>query len=208
MTILNKIFILFLITFFAVITNPVNVEANNYTQQNGDVYKISTAHLSVTPVDIDNFARVDDYFYRGSQPDSYDIKTLSSLGIKTIINLRKPTLLSRLDFIRQKYTARVFGVNYVNIPMSPRNPPTQQQIDYFLKIVNNPDNLPVYIHCAQGKDRTGIMTALYRVNKYGWGFDRTYKEMKNKGYHSFIFPRQKEFLSEYIQLLRKDISAN
>ncbi|OGI04292.1 MAG: hypothetical protein A2104_06650 [Candidatus Melainabacteria bacterium GWF2_32_7] len=204
--ILRKIFSAFLIAIFISISQ-INAELLANTNNDG-IYKISTAYLGVTPVDIDNFARVDDYFYRGSQPDNYDIKALSSLGIKTIINLRKPTLLNRLDILRQKIIASSFSVNYINIPMSPRKPPTKQQIDYFLKLVNNPDNLPVYVHCAQGKDRTGIMTAIYRVNKYGWGFDQTYREMKYRGYHSFIFPSQKDFLAEYIKSLYKDISSN
>ena len=149
---------------------------------------------SVNIINIDNFAKVDNYYYRGAQPGLDDYFSLAYLGVKTIINLRE-NYGSGLE--KQKFLANSLGMNYINIPMNPAVPPDNKQISYFFNIISNQNNLPVYVHCAQGRDRTGIMTALYRVNKYGWNFDQAYIEMKQRGYHSIIFPRQKKFLAEY-----------
>lgn len=91
----------------------------------------------------------------------------------------------------------MLGMKYVNIPMNPFSPPTEKQIGLFFSITDNPNNLPVFVFCAQGKDRTGIMTALYRIKKYNWSFEQAYGEMKKDGYHSLIFPEQKKFLAKY-----------
>ena len=33
----------------------------------------------------------------------------------------------------------------------------------FLKIASNTNNLPVFVHCQRGADRTGMMCAMYRI---------------------------------------------
>lgn len=194
--VIKKFFGQILTALFLIVISPLYINAN--VTNHADIYKISPSHISITPVDINNFFRIDDNFYRGSQPDNYDTKVLDSLGIKTIINLRKPGFIGGFGLIKQRILAKSLGINYVNIPMSPGIPPTNEQIAYFFQVINNPENLPVYVHCAQGKDRTGIMTALYRIKKYNWTFKQAYTEMKTRGYHSFIFPKQKEFLIKYI----------
>ncbi|MDD3013917.1 MAG: tyrosine-protein phosphatase [Candidatus Gastranaerophilales bacterium] len=141
-----------------------------------------------------NFHKVDNNYYRGGQPDENDYQSYALLGIKTIINLRNA---DKDDVIKQEKIAKRFGLNYISIPMKASQPPTNEQIAFFFKVFDKPENLPVYVHCWQGKDRTGIMTALYRVRDYGWDFTQAYSEMMQRGYHSFIYPKQKEFLQNY-----------
>ena len=150
-----------------------------------------------TVVDIKNFAKIDDNFYRGAQPDKTQITALSKLGVKTIINLRYPFNFNKDGLYNQKVLAHNLGINYVNIPMIQTTPPTQSQINLFFSIIEDPDKLPVYVHCKAGQDRTGVMTALYRVTKYGWTYNQAYSEMKSFGYHSILFPEQKNFLKNY-----------
>jgi uncharacterized protein (TIGR01244 family) len=145
-------------------------------------------------IDTYNFHKVDNKYYRGGQPDNDDYQAFAVLGVKTIINLRNA---EKEDITKHEQIAKRFGMNYVSIPMKASQPPTYEQIAYFFKLLDNPRNLPVYVHCWQGKDRTGIMTALYRVRNYGWDFDQAYTEMKEKGYHSLIYPKQREFLYNF-----------
>jgi len=147
-------------------------------------------------IDSHNFHKVDNNFYRGSQPDKKDFQNLAVLGIKTIINLRNE---DKDDISKQENIARKFGISYINIPMKASQPPTDNQIAYFFKLLDNPQNLPVYVHCLQGKDRTGIMTALYRIRDYGWNFEQAFSEMKQKGHHDRIFPKHREFLHNFTQ---------
>ena len=155
----------------------------------------------INVINIDNFSKVDDDYYRGAQPTFNDLVSLSMLGIKTIINLRDFHSINDSELQKQKYAAQLLGINLINIPMRPDIPPNTKQISLFFSIINNQNNLPVFVHCAQGKDRTGIMTALYRINKYGWNFEQAYSEMRKKGYHHVLYPRQKSFLAQYTKQL-------
>src|SRR6188508_3777355 len=48
----------------------------------------ATAQLAVrAPIRIDNFAKVNDGYYRGAQPAGSDYAALARLGVKTVINL-------------------------------------------------------------------------------------------------------------------------
>jgi protein tyrosine/serine phosphatase len=87
--------------------------------------------------------------------------------------------------MKEKAWAQSAGLKYFNIPLSTSRPATAQQTEYFLKLVNNPANWPVYVHCAAGRHRTGAMTAIYRITQDSWTADLAYKEMKKYGYYSF-----------------------
>ena len=43
-------------------------------------------------------------------------------------------------------------------------------------------DLRIYFHCAHGKDRTGTMAALYRIEVDGWTADQATQEMQAFGY--------------------------
>lgn len=49
------------------------------------------------------------------------------------------------------------------IPMTTHERPTRAVIEQFLRIVDDPENQPVYVHCVGGRHRTGVMTAVYRM---------------------------------------------
>ncbi|MEW5819666.1 MAG: tyrosine-protein phosphatase [Cyanobacteriota bacterium] len=141
-----------------------------------------------------NFHKVDENYYRGANPPLEDYEKLGKLGIKSIIDLRH---MNNKKFTKLKTIANQYGIKYYSIQMSPFTPPTKEQIKEFFDIVNNPDGQPVYVHCTYGKDRTGIMSALYRVNNYQWEYDQAYQEMISDGYHVHLYGNQKKFLYEY-----------
>ena len=68
----------------------------------------------------------------------------------------------------------------------------------FLQLVNDPANQPVYVHCAGGRHRTGVMTAVYRMTSDGWTADRAFKEMKDYKFGAdFLHPEFKKFVYGY-----------
>jgi protein tyrosine/serine phosphatase len=109
-------------------------------------------------VDIENFGKVNDHFYRGAQPKGRNYEQLAALGIKTIVDLREDAK----DDARSA-TERA-GMRYINLPMKEKSYPQA--------------NWPVFVHCAGGRHRTGVMTAVYRMAVDGWGVDQAYQEMK------------------------------
>ena len=138
---------------------------------------------------IGNFGRVNDNYFRGAQPGARDYADLAALGVKTVIDLQ--------DYGDNAEPAMVesAGMKYVRIGMSTRVNPTQQQLEQFLQIVNDPASQPVYVHCAGGRHRTGVMTAVYRMTKDNWTGDQAFKEMKKYNFGAdFLHPEFKSFV--------------
>ena len=69
-------------------------------------------------------------------------------------------------------------------------------VNAIIDIMKNPDNQPVYIHCRQGQDRTGIIVAAYRMKVDGWSFKNAEAEMQSFGFND-IWVELKEFIREY-----------
>ena len=133
---------------------------------------------------IHNFGKVNDNYYRGSQPRAAQLAELKRLGVKTVIDLRKDSEGGAPERARRE------GLQYFNIPLTTKRPATEEQTEYFLRLVSDPANWPVYVHCKGGRHRTGQMTALYRITKDGWTAEESYREMKRYDFEdSFFYPR-------------------
>jgi protein tyrosine/serine phosphatase len=155
-------------------------------------------------ITIKNFAKVDNFYYRAGQPKDSEFQQIASLGVKTVINLRYPFNFNKEGMLKQKAIANSLGMNFINIPMLPTKPPSDEQINCYFNILRNPANLPVLVYDMQGKDRMGLMAALYRVKFYHWTYNQAYSEMRAYGYHRVIYPRLKHFLRDYAKLQGND----
>ena len=148
-----------------VLASPVAARISD-SQSSVDVVQTST-------VRIDNFGLVNPNYYRGGQPKDQDYADLAALGVKTLINLTSDDAQTN-----EKSLTERAGMRYFQIPMTTHRPPTPAQLTEFLKLVRDPVNQPVFVHCVGGRHRTGVMTAVYRMTQDGWAADRAFKEMK------------------------------
>jgi tyrosine-protein phosphatase SIW14 len=147
----------------------------------------------ISTIRIDNFGRIDPTYYRGGQPRGGDYKDLASLGVKTVINLTSDD-----SDAREKAMVEGVGMHYVQIAMTTHEPPTAAQLAEFLKVVTEPANQPVFVHCVGGRHRTGVMTAAYRMSHDGWSSDRAFAEMKQYKFGAdFLHAEFKEFVYGY-----------
>jgi len=137
-----------------------------------------TARTSGFAVDVNNFGKVTEFYYRGAQPKGAEYSQLAAIGVKTIIDLRDDPK----DYART--LAEQAGMNYVNLPMSDKDYPLPDAASKFLTVVNNKENWPVYVHCAGGRHRTGAMTAVFRMTIQGWDINRAYEEMKDYDFYT------------------------
>jgi protein tyrosine phosphatase (PTP) superfamily phosphohydrolase (DUF442 family) len=117
------------------------------------------AVLAAPRVGIDNFGQVNANYFRGAQPAAADYPSLAALGVKTIINLTSEDA----DPLEESMVTR-HGMAYLQIPMTTRVGPTEEQLARFLDVVNDPASQPVYVHCVGGRHRTGVMTAVFRID--------------------------------------------
>jgi protein tyrosine/serine phosphatase len=152
---------------------------------------------SVEVADVKNFGKVNDHIYRGGQPDEDEYKKLAAIGIKTIIDLREHP---------EGYARRLAenaGMQYINIGLNDKRPPTEAESNRFLQLVNDENNWPVYVHCAGGRHRTGVLLAVYRMEVDGWDARRAYEEMKDyKFYSRFGHGDLKDYVFEYYDKMR------
>jgi uncharacterized protein (TIGR01244 family) len=156
--------------------------------------KASASAVDISAVRIDNFGRVDPHYYRGAQPQGRDYAALAGLGVKTVINLTSDDAVAG-----EQAMVEGAGMKYVQIPMTTRTEPTSAQLAEFLKIVNDPAQQPVYVHCVGGRHRTGVMTAVYRMSGDArLTSDQAFVEMKQFKFGAdFLHPEFKRFVYGY-----------
>ncbi len=152
----------------------------------------ASARTVASRVSIDNFGQINAGYFRGSQPDGRDFADLAAFGIKTVIDLQADGDPSEGGRVQAA------GMTFHRIPMTTHVAPTPAQLTEFLTLVNDPASQPVYVHCAGGKHRTGVMTAVYRMTHDGWNADRAFKEMKQYKFGlDLLHPEFKTFVYAY-----------
>jgi tyrosine-protein phosphatase SIW14 len=129
-------------------------------------------------IQIENFGKVNDNYYRGAQPEDGDYADLAALGIRTVIDLTR-------DVPEEQGLVERAGMKFYRIPMTTSQRPSETAITTFLDLVNDPANQPVYVHCQGGRHRTGVMTAVYRMTDDGWTAAHAYAEMKQFNFEGF-----------------------
>ena len=95
------------------------------------------------------------------------------------------------------------GVRYVWMPpdlISPSAVPAQrpETIDAFLKLMDDPANHPVLIHCRAGLHRTGCLVAVYRMEYDGWTRGEALQEMIDNGFGRFAATSANEYIVQYV----------
>lgn len=115
-----------------------------------------------------NFYQVSDTLYRGGRLSRRGAAQLRCFGINTVVSLR-------IVGGDERYVERL-GLNYIHIPFKAWRPDEDQVVE-FLRIATNPACQPVYVYCNHGADRTGMMSAAYRVIVQGWTKAEALQEM-------------------------------
>jgi protein tyrosine/serine phosphatase len=153
-------------------------------------------------VKIKNFGQMDERFFRGGRPGEEDYAALAALGVKTIIDL---TDNSRAE--EQPAVERA-GLRYINIPMVDKSYPGMDQINAFLKVVDDPATGKFYVHCAGGRHRTGVMGAVYRFKYDNWNLDQVLAEMDQFEFGSgYGHGKQRDFVKDYWKQLQTNTVA-
>jgi len=120
-----------------------------------------------------NLFRVSTDLYRGGQPTAEGFRKLAELGVKTVVNLRAfhsdEEILRGLRLVHERIRFATWH-------------PEKEDVVAFLRIVRDPERVPVLVHCRLGADRTGMMVAVYRVCVEGWSNREAIEEMKQGGF--------------------------
>ena len=130
----------------------------------------SSIHLDGVPA----FAQVSEHLYRGGQPLAAGFAELKGMGVKTVVSLRV------LGSDRHRLSGT--GLRYLQLRVNPLHP-EEEDVVAFLQVACDPRNQPVFVHCRQGVDRTGMMVAAYRMVVEGWPREKAMAEMRSMGFN-------------------------
>ena len=115
---------------------------------------------------VQNFGFISADVWRGAQPSRQGLKTLAAMGVKTVIDLRYENESADIPP----------GVRYVHLPASAWHADLLDTVAVLAAIKTSPK--PVFVHCMEGRDRTGLAIAAYRLSQ-GMSRDDALTEMYN-----------------------------
>ena len=164
----------------------MNINHNFETITEGKVYKSGV----IPPDQIESYV------------NKYKIKSIVDLRFPgTGDDVNNPENTSEL-IAEKNAVAKISGVNYFNNGSD--QVPTKDNLKVFYKIMDNPANYPVLIHCYHGVGRAELYSAVYRIEYENWDTEeaRTSTRFLTK-WSSFDIGKPKgDFLHNYIR--RKD----
>lgn len=148
---------------------------------------------------IKNFYKIDEKVYRSAQPDKKGFRELKTFGIRNVLSFRN---------YHSDEDGEDAGLNLYRVKMKAGDITTEKVVEA-LRIIRNSEG-SVLIHCWHGSDRTGLVSALYRLVFQGWTKDEAIDELMHGGYgyHS-LYKNIPEFVRQAdIEEIRKQVLAS
>jgi tyrosine-protein phosphatase SIW14 len=146
---------------------------------------------------VPNFGEVTPTLYRGGLPNDQGFKALARMGVKIVVDTHAASS-------NEEKEVQKLGMQYVAIPW--HCPwPKDEVFAKFLKLLHENQGKKVFVHCRLGDDRTGMMTAAYRIAEEGWTTDEAMAEMKAFGFsraHHFLCPSLAGYEKEFPEHLK------
>jgi len=142
----------------------------------------SCAHVDTAEKqETSQIVKVSEGIYRG--PRLYDLNELKSLKIHTILNLED----NGEAIQKESEAAGQLGIVVINIPMSGISRPKPADLLRAVKIIEDQDSHPIYVHCLHGRDRTGFVIAAYKIIHNGWSVEKAYREAVDDGHNRWFY---------------------
>lgn len=155
--------------------------------------------------------------YRVAQPSEYGFDHLvEQCGVKTVLSLQLFDCklhkdwcdFGKADGSMETAYVEAKGVRHLQWPMGEEATwpwLTPWQYEEYFKLLDEPENFPIAVHCMGGRHRTGTFAALFRLEYDRWPIEQTLDEM-----YSFSFglpsPMQETQLRTYSPRPRPDAS--
>lgn len=144
-----------------------------------------------------NFDIVNPRLSRSGLPTERDLEYLrNEMKVKTLINF-----CTKTNVTNEEKKAKELGFTYIHFPWTAhfynilRLNYYWRIAESFLILVNDANNHPVHVHCFHGRERTGMMIAIYRMVIDNYSFLDALNEMKKYNFKPFHHPTLVVFLA-------------
>ncbi|MAU16158.1 MAG: protein tyrosine phosphatase [Muricauda sp.] len=148
--------------------------------QNSEATKIESQHFK-------RLYKVSDGIYRSEQPSKKGFYEIDSIGIKSVLNLRRSKNNTKkakgLDLDLKQLKLKAKEMNKGDLTKA-------------LNMINTSEK-PVLVHCWHGSDRTGAVVAAYRIVFEDWSKEDAIAELRQPefGYHENWYGNLVELLN-------------
>lgn len=156
---------------------------------------------AITLEGVPNLHRITPTLYRSEQPSALGMQNLEKMGIRTVINLR--AFNDDDDEVRGT-KLRTERTRILTWRIDDRH------VIEVMRLIKDESNGPFLIHCQHGADRTGLMSAMYRILEQGWKPEDALAELTEGGYgyHSMWRNILRYVSSADIEKLRAEIGKS
>jgi tyrosine-protein phosphatase SIW14 len=152
-------------------------------------------------------------FYRSGQMTAGGFREAHrQYRFKTVINLQEenndpfmPEAWLGKPSIRESALCEELGVTYYALDGDEITPPDAfraggrpKLIDQYLKLLDDPANYPILLHCKAGLHRTGLLTAIYRMEYEGWDKARAVEELRANNFGTHAATTGNVYIAQYI----------
>jgi len=102
--------------------------------------------------------------YRSAWLDSETMsEVIEKYQIRTVVNLCKPGEMGDNRWVKEREAVTNAGARLIELPMSLSVDASDPNIAEHLKILENPDNYPLLVHCQHGVTRTAKFLSIYDI---------------------------------------------
>jgi protein tyrosine/serine phosphatase len=156
----------------------------------------------ISAAGVPNLHQVGGNFYRSAQPDAQGFRTLATqYGVKAVISLRA--------FNSDEPLTRGLNLRLARFHIHTWHIEREDVVGALRTLRQAVSQEPVLLHCQHGADRTGLITALYRIVYEGWSKPAALEEMLNGkfGYHAVWGNIPRYIRNVEVNRLRRDIGV-
>lgn len=151
------------------------------------------------------------HFYRSGQLTAEGLRdAIDKLKIRTVINVQDeypdPEMWQSFwnrSLVGEKSVCEKAGVRYIHLApdlRSERNDDDAQPLvlKEYLRILDDPNAYPVLLHCRAGLHRTGVLTAVYRMEYEDWSHAAAFEELKSHGFGDKACTAANDYVKQYV----------
>jgi protein tyrosine/serine phosphatase len=156
---------------------------------------VGSAYYYVIQISLPHFHTVrEGVLYRSGQPRGIGLELVRLMGIRTLINLRRPDSDGTAE---EKAFAAEKGLNFYNFSIGSNHDAIEDAVRQFLAVVDDKSQWPILVHCSRGKERSGVLSAIFRIENERWSNEMALEETYRLGLERGAMPIPEDFIKNY-----------